>query len=66
MKAVFKRASLLLLLGATAILFSSVNYLRSVDPLPSWKEKVNKKDILLFVEKVTREGVMIMVNLKSA
>ncbi|MBO9700923.1 MAG: haloacid dehalogenase-like hydrolase [Sporocytophaga sp.] len=56
MNVIFKRIMLLLLSVATAILFSSVNYLNSIDPLPSWKEGMNKKAILGFVEKVTREG----------
>ncbi|GAL86616.1 hypothetical protein PCC7424_1203 [Sporocytophaga myxococcoides] len=56
MNLVLKRALPLLLSLIIAILFSSVNYLKNVDPLPSWKEGMNKKAILLFVEKVTREG----------
>jgi phosphoserine phosphatase len=65
MKVIFNRALQLLLLVATAILFSSVNYLKSLDPLPSWEEGMNKKAILLFVEKVTREGSIDYVKPKD-
>lgn len=42
--------------ASVALLFSSTLSARSVDPLPSWNDGPNKKAIVGFVERVSREG----------